>query len=66
MEFKVPDMSCGHCTSSIEKAIKEADPAAWVECDLETRQVEIDSALSAAELNKIITCAGFSPEEIGA
>ena len=30
--FKVPDMSCGHCTATIEKAIKAIDPTASVTC----------------------------------
>jgi copper chaperone len=34
MEFKVPDMSCGHCTAAIAKSVKSADPAAAVDCDL--------------------------------
>ncbi|MGY9040020.1 MAG: heavy-metal-associated domain-containing protein, partial [Rhodobacterales bacterium] len=32
--FSVPNMSCGHCTASIQKAIMAADPDATVSCDL--------------------------------
>lgn len=58
MDFKVPDMSCGHCTSAIEKSVKSADPAAQIACDLDTRTVRIDSALSADQLSAAIKDAG--------
>lgn len=59
MDFKVPDMSCGHCTSAIETSIKSVDPAAQVACDLDTRTVRIDSALSADQLSAAIKEAGY-------
>ncbi|ASP23439.1 copper chaperone CopZ (plasmid) [Antarctobacter heliothermus] len=59
MDFKVPDMSCGHCTSAIEKSVKSADPAAQIACDLDTRMVHIDSALRADQLSAAIKDAGY-------
>jgi len=59
--FHVPDMSCGHCTKAIEKAISEADRDAAVTCDLETHLVKIDSALPAATLAATLTHAGYPP-----
>ncbi len=59
MDFKVPDMSCGHCTSAIEKSVKSADPAAQIACDLDTRTVRIDSALSADQLSAAIKDGGY-------
>lgn len=59
MDFKVPDMSCGHCTSAIEKSVKSADLAAQIACDLDTRTVRIDSALSADQLSAAIKDAGY-------
>jgi copper chaperone len=59
MDFKVPDMSCGHCTSAIEKSVKSADPAAQIACDLGTRVVHIDSALNADQLSAAIKDAGY-------
>ena len=40
--FNVPGMSCGHCTSAIEKAIKAIDPTAMVSFDLGARNVEVE------------------------
>ena len=54
IRFSVPDMNCGHCTASIEKAIVTIDPHATVTCDLTARSVEVDSALDESALKKNI------------
>ena len=59
MKFSVPKMSCGHCTASIEEKLLDADEGAEVSCDLETKIVEVDSVLSAAEIEAAIKAAGF-------
>lgn len=62
MEFSVPEMSCGHCTAAIEKAVKDVDPAATVNCDLDTRRVTVDTYLSQADVSQAITEAGYESE----
>ena len=59
MKFTVPEMSCGHCTAAIEKAVAEADAAAKVACDLDSKLVTIDSALSAESLKAVLLDAGY-------
>ena len=66
MEFKVPDMSCGHCTAAIEKSVKAAEPAATIACDLGERLVKIDSALSADQLTAVIKDAGYDSQPAAA
>lgn len=46
IKLTVPDMSCGHCTAAIEKAITGLDANAVVNTDLEHKSVEIISSLS--------------------
>ncbi|MFX0543861.1 heavy-metal-associated domain-containing protein [Roseovarius sp. S1116L3] len=58
-QFKVPGMSCGHCTSTIEKAIKAADPAARMSCDTGSRMIEVESVLDAPALLGVIQGAGY-------
>lgn len=62
IRFSVPDMSCGHCTATIEKAIKAIDPSAKISCDLAEHAVEVDSALDESALQSAIRDAGYSPE----
>lgn len=60
--FSVPEMSCGHCTATIEKAVKSADPAALVNCDLQTRTVAVISAATVETLAAAMRQAGYEAE----
>ncbi len=66
MEFSVPEMSCGHCTAAIEKAVKEADFAATIHCDLTTRHVIVETSLPVAEISAAIQQAGYESAPIAA
>lgn len=57
--FNVPDMSCGHCVATIEKAVKTADAGAVLTFDLEARKVEITSALDDETLAKTLEAEGY-------
>ena len=57
--FNVPDMSCGHCTAAIEKAVKAIDPTATVSCDLGTKMVSVESIISDHAVSEAIRDAGY-------
>jgi copper chaperone len=60
--FQVDDMTCGHCVSTITKAVKAADRDATVRIDLPRHLVEIESSGSDAdELRDAIKEAGYTP-----
>jgi copper chaperone len=60
--FQVDDMTCGHCVSTITKALASVDKRAQVNVDLATRRVEVTSSeADEAELQKAIKEAGYSP-----
>lgn len=59
MKFNVPDMSCGHCTAAIDKAVKAIDPAADVSSDLPSRTVTVISAQDAATVQAALRDAGY-------
>lgn len=58
-KLRVPDMSCGHCTAAIEKAIKTHDPTARVIFDLGARDVVVESTLGEQALSEAIRDAGY-------
>ena len=60
-EFKIPNMSCGHCVRAITEAVKQADPQAEVLIDLAARQVQVQSELAAEALVAQLTEAGYAP-----
>jgi copper chaperone len=60
--FEVHDMTCGHCVSTITKAVKALDQDAEVRIDLGTHRVEVEpSRADAAQLAAAIEDAGYSP-----
>jgi copper chaperone len=60
--FEVRDMTCGHCVSTVTKAVQAADRDAAVRIDLAAHRVEIEpSAASPATLEQAIRAAGYTP-----
>ena len=60
--FEVNDMTCGHCVSTITKAVKSADKEAKVQIDLARHRVEIEPVgAGAQELSDAIKQAGYTP-----
>ena len=62
ISFKVPDMTCGHCASTITKAVKELDPAAKLDISLAEHLVKVESGAASGELLNAIREAGYTPE----
>ena len=60
--FEVNDITCGHCVSSITKAVKAVDAGAQVQIDLATHRVSIQpTRADAADLHDAIQEAGYTP-----
>jgi len=63
--FEVKDMTCGHCVSTITRAVKNADKDALVQIDLSTQRVVIEAAAAnAQELGDAIREAGYTPVSV--
>ena len=60
--FQVNDMTCGHCASTITKAVKATDKDAKVTIDLVKHLVTVEpTEADAQELRDAITDAGYTP-----
>jgi copper chaperone len=67
ISFQVNDMTCGHCISTITKAVKAVDEGAGIEVDLASHRVDIDAPDShARELGEAIRDAGYTPVPVTA
>ena len=67
LTYRVEDMTCGHCVSSITKAVRAVDAGAKVEADLAQHLVRIEPADSNAEALRVaITEAGYTPVSVQA
>ncbi len=62
IEIKVPDMTCGHCSSTITKAVKELDPAAQVDISLPDHRVRVESKATKDAVLRCIQDAGYTPQ----
>ena len=62
IEFKLPDMSCGHCVSRVTQALKGADPACSVEVDLASKTAKVHSDEPRELLAETLTEAGYPPQ----
>lgn len=58
-ELDVQGMSCGHCVSTVERAVKAIDASAAVRVDLGRGKVAVESAASADALAHAISAAGY-------
>lgn len=62
LAYRVDDMTCGHCASTITKAIRAADATAKVQVDLAQHLVTVEpTEADAQELSDAITEAGYTP-----
>lgn len=65
--FEVNDMTCGHCVSTITKALKATDQGAKVQIDLATHRVQVEPvSADAEELAEAIKDAGYTPVPVAA
>ena len=65
--FRVDDMTCGHCASTITKAIKGADKRAKVSIDLTQHLVMVEPTEADAQaLSDAIAEAGYTPVAVQA
>ena len=65
LTFEVQDMTCGHCVSSITKAVQTIHPGAQVTADLATHRVRIEASGSdSVQLSDAIREAGYTPVPI--
>lgn len=60
--FEVNDMTCGHCASSISKAVAGVDKDAKVQVDLGAHRVVVEPTdATTQQLSDAIKDAGYSP-----
>lgn len=58
----LPDMSCGHCASTVTRAIHAIDAGAQVAVDLRTKRVDVTSHASRDVIAGALVAAGYPPE----
>ncbi len=57
--LSIPDMSCGHCKATIEKAIKILDPAATLDFDMVARTVTVQTGAGPEAIQTALGDVGY-------
>ncbi|MBW4517610.1 MAG: heavy-metal-associated domain-containing protein [Timaviella obliquedivisa GSE-PSE-MK23-08B] len=60
LQFIVSNMACSACVETITQAVTAIDPAAKVEADTKTKQVNIETQKPEAEIKQAIAAAGYT------
>jgi copper chaperone len=59
IEFRLENMTCGHCAKAVASAIREVDPTAHMEVDLLNTKVKVESATPARVLAQALAERGY-------
>ena len=59
MQFNVPDMSCGHCSGVITKALQQLDADAMISIDLPAKTVTVETAHDRQTVADALAEAGY-------
>ena len=62
--FKVPSISCGHCTNTIEMEVSDLDGVSSVKADQASQQVTVEWATPASweKINALLQEINYPPE----
>jgi len=60
-EFKLPDMTCGHCKAAVTEALQAVDAQAQITIDLPARLLRVESSQPQAALAVALSEAGYPP-----
>jgi copper chaperone len=65
MNLTIPDMSCGHCSASISRAVQALDPGARLSFDMQARRAQVQTSLPEAQVIAALEDIGFSAAAVG-
>lgn len=60
MKFRIEGMTCGHCVSTLSRAIQAIDPAAKVNAQLGERMLSVSTSVAIDDVQRAIEAAGYS------
>ncbi len=60
LQLTVPNMACSACSDKITKAIQAIDPAATVQADTKTKQINIKTQAAETAIKQAIVDAGYT------
>ena len=65
LRFKIPNMACGGCAKGVTATVREVDPNAVVQVNLEQREVAVETkAADADTLDRALRDEGWKSERL--
>lgn len=61
--FKVPDMTCSHCSGTIDSALRKINGVKDVKINLKTKEVEVTGNPRMEDIKQAVKNAGYTMEE---
>ncbi len=62
--FRIPDMTCGHCASTISRAVASVTKDARLDFNIQEKLVRISGDTPEAELAEAIADTGYTVETV--
>lgn len=62
--YKIDNMTCGHCAGNVQKAILSVDPQATVKVDLGSRVVSVETVAAPGPIAEALKAAGYESLQI--
>jgi len=60
LQLTIPNMACSACSNAITQAIQAIDPAATVQADTKTKQVNVETQATETAIKQAIVDAGYT------
>lgn len=57
--YKVDNMSCGHCAGAVQKAILSVDPQATIKVDLGAGEISVETVAASGPITEALEAAGY-------
>ncbi|NRP22224.1 hypothetical protein LPJGGPFB_05483 [Ensifer adhaerens] len=62
--YKIDNMTCGHCAGNVQKAILSVDPQASVKVDLGAREISVETVAAAVSITEALKAAGYDSRQL--
>jgi copper chaperone len=59
MQLSIPDMSCGHCSAAVRRALEALDDGVQVTFDMAARRADVQTTARAEDILSALDEIGF-------
>lgn len=64
LTLSIPKMSCGHCSGAVTRTIRQVDPQAHIQFDMQKRIATVETIADREHLLRELEAAGYRAEAV--